>query len=207
MPLEPLLAFTDGDGEYHFPPLETGRPYKVWAQAQAFEAGRAEVALSEAGARQHFTLTPTADFHNQLTGSQWYAALPDGTHEDLRMKEVLRAACMGCHPPNFTLISRFDEAGWRNIIDVMSRMHPYRYGTPAAAARRQPNAIAKFDPSTEEWTSYSLPTIGTKTHGLQAVTVNGRTQIGMGYLGAGKVAKLEFRPREELQQLRAETRQ
>ena len=68
------------------------------------------------------------------------------------------------------------------------------------------DSIAKFDPSTEEWTSYSLPTIGTKTHGLQAVTVNGRTQIGMGYLGAGKVAKLEFRPREELQRLKAETR-
>ena len=266
---------------------------------------------------------------------------------------------------NLGEISRFDEAGWRNIIDVMSRMHPYRYGTPAAAARRQPNAImvhfrdelaawlakargpgpspmtftprrptgdstlmiareydapepgfglpffndgstdwalgpvdfmdeskhhamnatldadgnvwmadmfkpgadprsttfwgcswygggllkldsrsdleemypfppehedgncyetsvdedgmvwlpfthgdsiAKFDPGTEEWTSYFLPTIGTKTHGLQAVTVNGRTQIGMGYLGAGKVAKLEFRPREELQRLKAETR-
>ena len=134
-------VFTDSDGEYHFPPLETGRPYRVWAQAQAFEAGRAEVALREAGARQNFTLTPTADFHNQLTGSQWYAALPDGTREDLRMKEVFRAACMGCHPQNFTLISRFDEAGWRNIIDVMSRMHPYRYGTPAAAARRRPNAI------------------------------------------------------------------
>ena len=68
------------------------------------------------------------------------------------------------------------------------------------------DSIAKFDPSTEEWTSYSLPTIGTKTHGLQAVTVNGRTQIGMGYLGAGKVAKLEFRSREELQRLKAETR-
>ena len=51
-----------------------------------------------------------------------------------------------------------------------------------------------------------LPTIGTKTHGLQAVTVNGRTQIGMGYLGAGKVAKLEFRSREELQRPKAETR-
>ncbi len=31
------------------------------------------------------------------------------------------------------------------------------------------------------------------------------TQIGMGYLGAGKVAKLEFRSREELQRLKAET--
>ena len=134
-------VFTDGDGEYYFPPLEAGRPYKVWAQAQAFEAGRADVALSEVAARQDFTLTPTADFHNQLTGAQWYAALPDGTREDRRMKEVFRAACMGCHPQNFTLISRFDEAGWRNIIDVMSRMHPYRYGSPADGARRQPNAI------------------------------------------------------------------
>ena len=68
------------------------------------------------------------------------------------------------------------------------------------------DSIARFDPSTEEWTSYSLPTIGTKTHGLLAVTVNSRTRIRMGYPGAGKVAKLEFRSREELQRLRAETR-
>ncbi len=134
-------VFTDSDGEYYFPPLEAGRPYKVWAQAQAFEAGRADVALSQTGARRDFTLAPEANFHNQLTGSQWYAALPDGTREDRRMKEVFRAACMGCHPQNFTLISRFDEAGWRNIISVMSRMHPYRYGTPEAAANREPNPI------------------------------------------------------------------
>lgn len=134
-------VFTDSDGEYYFPPLEAGRPYKVWAQAQAFEAGRADVALSQTGERRDFTLVPEADFHNQLTGSQWYAALPDGTREDRRMKEVFRAACMGCHPQNFTLISRFDEAGWRNIISVMSRMHPYRYGTPEAAANREPNPI------------------------------------------------------------------
>ena len=134
-------VFTDSDGEYYFPPLEAGRPYKVWAQAQAFEAGRADVALSQTGERRDFTLVPEADFHNQLTGSQWYTALPDGTREDRRMKEVFRAACMGCHPQNFTLISRFDEAGWRNIISVMSRMHPYRYGTPEAAANREPNPI------------------------------------------------------------------
>ena len=134
-------VFTDGDGEYYFPPLEAGRPYKVWAQAQAYEAGRADVVLSQAWARRDFTLTPKADFENQLTGSQWYAALPDGTREDRRMKEVFRAACMGCHPQNFTLISRFDEAGWRNVIAVMSRITPYRYGSPAEAANREPNPI------------------------------------------------------------------
>ncbi len=147
-------VFTDSDGEYYFPPLEAGRPYKVWAQAQAFEAGRADVALSQTGARRDFTLAPEGDFHNQLTGSQWYAALPDGTREDRRMKEVFRAACMGCHPQNFTLISRFDEAGWRNIISVMSRMHPYRYGTPEAAANREPNPImVQFGDELAAWLS------------------------------------------------------
>ena len=147
-------VFTDSDGEYYFPPLEAGRPYKVWAQAQAFEAGRADVALSQTGARRDFTLAPEANFHNQLTGSQWYAALPDGTREDRRMKEVFRAACMGCHPQNFTLISRFDEAGWRNIISVMSRMHPYRYGTPEAAANREPNPImVQFGDELAAWLS------------------------------------------------------
>ena len=87
-------VFTDSDGEYYFPPLEDGKPYKVWAQAQAFEAGRADVALNGSGVRRDFTLKPKADFENQLTGSQWYAALPDGTREDRRMKEVFRAACM-----------------------------------------------------------------------------------------------------------------
>ena len=145
-------VFTDSDGEYYFPPLEAGRPYKVWAQAQAFEAGRADVALSQAGARRDFTLTPEADFHNQLTGAQWYAALPDGTREDRRMKEVFRAACMGCHPQNFTLISRFDEAGWRNIINVMSRIQPYRYGNATQAANREPNPImVHFEDELAAW--------------------------------------------------------
>ena len=145
-------VFTDSDGEYYFPPLEDGKPYKAWAQAQAFEAGRADVALNGSGVRRDFTLKPKADFENQLTGSQWYAALPDGTREDRRMKEVFRAACMGCHPQNFTLINRFDEEGWRNIITVMSRIGPYGYGDPAQAARREPNAImAHFENQLVAW--------------------------------------------------------
>jgi streptogramin lyase len=66
--------------------------------------------------------------------------------------------------------------------------------------------IAKFDPKTEKWTSYYLPTIGVKTHGLVTTSVNGKTYVGMGYLAVGKVAKLEFRTREELQALKSGAR-
>jgi streptogramin lyase len=64
------------------------------------------------------------------------------------------------------------------------------------------DAIGKFNPDTEQWTVYELPTRGFRSHGLMAVTVNGRTEIGMAYLGAGKAAKLEFRTRAELQALK-----
>jgi hypothetical protein len=40
------------------------------------------------------------------------------------------------------------------------------------------------------WTSYYLPTLGIKTHGLIATSVKAKTYVGMGYLGTGKVAKL-----------------
>jgi streptogramin lyase len=65
------------------------------------------------------------------------------------------------------------------------------------------DAIGKFNPDTEQWTIYELPTRGFRSHGLKPVTINGRTQIGMAYLGAGKAAKLEFRTRAEHQALKA----
>jgi streptogramin lyase len=65
------------------------------------------------------------------------------------------------------------------------------------------DAIGKFDPGAELWTIYELPTRGFRSHGLKPVTINGRTQIGMAYLGAGKAAKLEFRSRPEHLALKA----
>ena len=54
------------------------------------------------------------------------------------------------------------------------------------------DAVGRFDPRTEEWTWYDLPTVGTESHGLQVVTVDGRTQVGVPYWGSSKMAKLEF---------------
>lgn len=64
--------------------------------------------------------------------------------------------------------------------------------------------VGKFDPKTARWTTYDLPTRGFRSHGLQPVTVNGRTEVAIAYLGASKVAKLQFRTRDEHRGLKRE---
>jgi virginiamycin B lyase len=133
-------VFTDAQGDYYFPPMEAGR-YKVWAQDQAHEAGRAEVMVRPAGVRQNFELKPLQRWENQASGDVWFAALPETTQEEKRMKEVFRLACMGCHSINYTLINPYDQKGWKNIIDVMAKVGGYGYGDPAVADKRKPNPI------------------------------------------------------------------
>jgi streptogramin lyase len=65
------------------------------------------------------------------------------------------------------------------------------------------DAVGKFDPKTEQWTWYDLPTRGTEAHGLQVVTVSGRVQLGVPYWGSSKMAKVEFITPEERQALKA----
>ena len=145
-------VFTDREGEYYLPELEPGKSYRVWAQAQGFEAERAELRPGGGRERRDFVMRSKGDFEAQLTGDQWYAALPETTRDDRRMKEVFRAACMGCHAQNFTLLNRFDEQGWKNIITVMGRMGPYGYNNPPAADQRQPNALmGRFGDKLAAW--------------------------------------------------------
>jgi streptogramin lyase len=133
-------VFTDSEGQYYFPALAPGN-YKVWAQAQAYDAGRTELSLSGATIRRDFSLNALREFESQLSGHLWYSALPEDNQQDRRMKEVFRLACMGCHSQNFTLISRYDQQGWKNIIDVMSRIGSYAYGDPIVAGKRSPNPV------------------------------------------------------------------
>jgi streptogramin lyase len=125
-------VFTDEAGRYYFPPLENAR-YRVWAQAVGFATGHAALNLSASGGEdsaqpKNFTLEVLEDFSRQLSGPEWVAALPEDTFEHRRMKAIFRNNCAGCHQPNFVLQNRFDEAGWRSIIDVMERVGIY--GTP-----------------------------------------------------------------------------
>jgi streptogramin lyase len=115
-------VFTDERGEYVFPPLETGR-YDVWAQAVGYETARAQIAIDATPQARHaFTLTTIKDVTPQLTGSEWINALPEGTRELRRMKEIFRTNCTACHGPTHALQNTFDENGWRAVIGLMERL-------------------------------------------------------------------------------------
>jgi len=68
-------VYTDASGEYVFPRLPAG-PYKVWAQAVGFEAGRADLSVSGSVQRQNFTLAAKKGFESQLSGDRWVDGLP-----------------------------------------------------------------------------------------------------------------------------------
>ena len=112
-------VFTDERGEFVFPPVAAGS-YQVWAQAVGFGTARAQLTLGVARSVRHaFTLQTLNDFTPQLTSSEWLAAMPEGTREDRRMKELFRVNCSECHSLSLALLSPFDEQGWLAIIERM----------------------------------------------------------------------------------------
>jgi virginiamycin B lyase len=115
-------VYTDESGRYLFPTMRGGQ-YKVWAQAVGFETSRAEAGLSDGAKKQvDLTLASLADFHKQLSGTEWAASLPENTPEDRRMKTVFINNCSGCHQVSFLLQNRFDAAGWGAVITLMEKM-------------------------------------------------------------------------------------
>lgn len=118
-------VFTDDDGNYYFPSMLAGK-YRVWAQAEGFEAGKAEIDLTDAAARQNFTLNTiknTLEIVKQMTGQEYVTALPEATPEQRKMKDVFYNTCTGCHEPSYILQNRFDEKGWEAILNLMSRVY------------------------------------------------------------------------------------
>ena len=114
-------VFTDGSGEYIFPPMQAGK-YAVWAQALTFETAKIGVDLSRNSA-QDFTLKPMADYIRQLPGDELLAALPGDTPDDARMKTIVRKNCTGCHTASYPLQHKFDEAGWFAILNAMKQFN------------------------------------------------------------------------------------
>jgi streptogramin lyase len=112
-------VYSDGKGEFVFPPLTAGT-YKVWAQAVGFATDRAQLTLEGSKPVSHdFTEKPISNFENQLTGAEWFAALPEDTPQHKKDKQVLFVSCTGCHGLDVVLNNRFDEAGWNAIVKTM----------------------------------------------------------------------------------------
>src|SRR5262249_12095784 len=67
--------------------------------------------------------------------------------------------------------------------------------------------IGKFDPKTEKWVEYRLPTLGIETHAVGLIDdPEGRTRVTGTSLRLGKIDYLEFRTKQEQDALRAEVR-
>jgi streptogramin lyase len=117
-------VYTDEAGEYYFPALPAGK-YKVWAQAISFETAKGDVDLS-AARRQDFKLSPLTDANRQvrqLPGDLIYAALPEESAQDARMKTLVKNNCTGCHTLSYILQHRFDEDGWNKVIELMKNVN------------------------------------------------------------------------------------
>jgi virginiamycin B lyase len=130
-------VYTDGSGRYSFPAMSSGQ-YKVWAQAVGFEPARADAGLADGARKQvDLTLANLADFHKQLSGTEWAASLPEDTPDDRRMKTVFINNCSGCHQVSFLLQNRFDAAGWGAVITLMEKMLSIGYAPEDA----KPNPV------------------------------------------------------------------
>ena len=130
-------VYTDESGRFIFPSVNDGQ-FKVWAQAVGFETSRTDVTLSGGAKKQvDLTLASLADFHKQLSGTEWAASLPEETPDDRRMKTVFINNCSGCHQVSFLLQNRFDAAGWGAVITLMEKMQSIGYAPPDI----KPNAV------------------------------------------------------------------
>lgn len=115
-------VYSDSTGEYYFPKLEQGK-YKIWAQAVGLDAAIFEDAtVNGAVHRQDMVLKTLPNYEMQLRGDEWVASLPEDSYQDKRMKEVFRLNCYGgCHSPSHALKDRYDEKGWKNLLEIMMR--------------------------------------------------------------------------------------
>src|SRR5438128_5468703 len=112
-------VYTDDQGEYVFPTLPRG-DYNVWAQAVGFSTARVNLMLDGVESTvQVLTLKVLSNFEPQLTGVEWYDALPDDTADHRRLKQITYVSCADCHTLAVALQNRFDEEGWRAIITAM----------------------------------------------------------------------------------------
>ncbi len=126
-------VYTDERGHYYFP-LVPGGKYRVWAQAVGYQAGHAGVELVSAReTRQDFTLKALKDFERQLTSPEWLSALPYEKPEDIRLKLIFVHSCTTCHSAAFALQNKFDETGWKTILERMETINVYgKAGGPSS---------------------------------------------------------------------------
>jgi streptogramin lyase len=66
------------------------------------------------------------------------------------------------------------------------------------------DSVARFDPKTEQWTEFPLPSRGIDLRHISLDERDGATRIVVGYTRNSKIARMQIRSKEELQALKAQ---
>ena len=67
--------------------------------------------------------------------------------------------------------------------------------------------VLKYDPKTSKWSEYPFPTLGAETRYVSLLEKDGHLQVIPPYSRTRKVARMTFRGKEDLQQLKAQVPQ
>jgi streptogramin lyase/mono/diheme cytochrome c family protein len=142
-------VFTNADGRYEFPALQTGSYTLRIATPAPFKAySRSGVAIKAATTLEDIVLDlipsesailrggldPSLEVMSQLSGAEWLWNLP-GTADD---KSTFAKACgIGCHSYELVFRNRYDERSWRLIVE---RMKTGAQGGPGRAMDPQSEA-------------------------------------------------------------------
>lgn len=123
-------VYTDETGRYEFPKLDAGdyvlriaRPLEFRRYQRDNVRINGATPLSDIVVErvsQSEFLPPTPDILPQLTGAEWVVNMPGSAYEK---KTFVNTCGLGCHTIDYPFRVRFDEAGWRTIVD---RMNGYR---------------------------------------------------------------------------------
>ena len=71
----------------------------------------------------------------------------------------------------------------------------------------QAGRIARFNPKTERWTEFPLPTLGSETRHISILEQNGRIQVGIPYSRISKMARMELRTPSDVQSLKTQVQE
>jgi len=141
-------VYSNEAGEYEFPKLPTGEYTLRIARPLRWQAYR-RAGVQIDGAPQldeivlervtdHELLPPTLDIMGQMSGAEWLFNL-SGTMEE---KRVLVKYCNWCHSYQQIFRARFDENGWRRVVERMSHYQ----GSPLIYR----NSSGRMEPEVEE---------------------------------------------------------
>ncbi len=146
-------VYTNEAGEYEFPKLPRGEYTLRIAKPLRWQPYRRDGVQIRGATKlddiilervtDNELLPPTLDIKGQISGAEWLINLP-GTMEE---KRVLVRNCNWCHSYQNIFRAKFDENGWRQVVERMSHYQ----GSPLIFRNRSGRMSAEQEEMLVKW--------------------------------------------------------